>query len=307
MKLTPEDWAPYAARAALADQAGHTTGPRPTSTRPSASGPRRPRSSRRPSGSSARATQPADWVRVATLLTTAAKDPTPPDRGPLPPGRRLSEGRGSQPATGPRAPGSRGGCRRRGRRWIWATRSSRRRRSPSGRVPPTTGPSRSRWADRILARIAEREAADPSAKERNKPLRHLFLHLRGALLVRAGRPEEAAAALRDPTALHPLDSEFANWVFLALAEHRLGRADAAKEAAAKARAAQAKPSPTRAGRGPRSSCWPRNWTPPCRRRESEGGVPSSGAHGGWPGGRAGFGTRACLRARHLEPPLARTK
>ena len=55
------------------------------------------------------------------------------------------------------------------------------------------------WADQILTRIAEREAADPSAKERNKPLRYLFLHVRGALLFRAGRPEEAtAAALRDP-------------------------------------------------------------------------------------------------------------
>ena len=37
----------------------------------------------------------------------------------------------------------------------------------------------------------------------------------------------------------PLDSEFANWAFLALAEHRLGHADAAKEAAARARAAKA--------------------------------------------------------------------
>lgn len=60
------------------------------------------------------------------------------------------------------------------------------------------------------------EAADPSTKD-------LFLHLRGALLVRAGRPEEATAALRDPTAFLPLDGEFANRAFLALAEHQLGR------------------------------------------------------------------------------------
>jgi hypothetical protein len=98
------------------------------------------------------------------------------------------------------------------------------------------------WVDRILTRIAEREASDPSQRERLKPLRHLFMHSRGALLYRAGRPEEATAALSDPVSLHPLDSEFANRVFLALAEHRLGHADAAKASAATARAAP-KPGP----------------------------------------------------------------
>jgi len=82
-----------------------------------------------------------------------------------------------------------------------------------------------------------------STKDRLKPLRLLCLHARGALLYRAGRFEDATAALRDPTALYPLDSEFANLVFLALTEHRLGRADAAKEAAAKARVAQSKTRP----------------------------------------------------------------
>jgi hypothetical protein len=92
--------------------------------------------------------------------------------------------------------------------------------------------------DWILAGIDKRGAVDPSRKERDKPLRQLFLHLRGTLLVRAGRPGEAAEALRDPAALHPLESEFSNWVYLALAEHALGRADKARAAAAKARAAR---------------------------------------------------------------------
>ena len=39
--------------------------------------------------------------------------------------------------------------------------------------------------------------------------------------------------------LHPNGGEFHDWLFLALAEHRLGHADAAKEAAIKARAAKA--------------------------------------------------------------------
>jgi hypothetical protein len=99
------------------------------------------------------------------------------------------------------------------------------------------------WVDWILTRIAEREAADPSLKERLKTTRYLFLPTRGALLVRAGRFEEAAKVLREGMGLHPDGGAFYDWVFLAIAEHRLGHADAAKEAAARARAAQAKSKP----------------------------------------------------------------
>ena len=63
------------------------------------------------------------------------------------------------------------------------------------------------------------------------------------MLYRAGRFEEAAKVLREGMSFHPDGGEFHDWVFLALAEHRLGHADAAKEAAAKARAAQAKSKP----------------------------------------------------------------
>ena len=44
-------------------------------------------------------------------------------------------------------------------------------------------------------------------------------------------------------ALHPRGGGFHDWVFLALAEHRLGHAKAAGDAAAKARAARGRPNP----------------------------------------------------------------
>jgi len=46
--------------------------------------------------------------------------------------------------------------------------------------------------------------------------------------------------LREGMSLHA-GGAFQGWLFLGLAEHRLGHADAARQAAAKARAAQPKP------------------------------------------------------------------
>ena len=45
--------------------------------------------------------------------------------------------------------------------------------------------------------------------------------------------------LREGISFHADGGEFRDWLFLALAEHRLGHADAANEAAVKARAARA--------------------------------------------------------------------
>ncbi|HVK18689.1 MAG TPA: hypothetical protein VM533_17285, partial [Fimbriiglobus sp.] len=238
VKLTPKDWVSYAARAELADRAGQhdrAAADIDAAIRLGAEATAIVQAAER---AAPRATRTTDWTRVATLLTTAAKDPTLPidERSDLAvaclkagdhagylaactglAGRMPSQG--TLPELGDAIAASKAFALGSGATDDWA-------------VPLS-------WADRILARIAEREAADPSAKERNKPLRHLFLHLRGALLVRAGRLEEATTALRDPVSLHQLDSEFTNSVFLALAEHRLGKADAAKESAARARAARA--------------------------------------------------------------------
>ena len=71
----------------------------------------------------------------------------------------------------------------------------------------------------------------------------MFLNTRGAVLFRAGRFGEAAKVLREGMGFHPGGGVFHDWVFLALAEHRLGRADAAKEAAAGARAVRANSRP----------------------------------------------------------------
>jgi hypothetical protein len=56
------------------------------------------------------------------------------------------------------------------------------------------------------------------------------------VLYRAGRFEEAAKVLREAMSLRPEGGEVHGWLFLALAEQRLGHANAAKKAAATARA-----------------------------------------------------------------------
>jgi len=91
------------------------------------------------------------------------------------------------------------------------------------------------WIDHALARLLAFEKANPDRKDALRRERHVFLNTRGAVLYRAGRFEEAAKGLREGMSLHPNGGEFHDWLFLALAEHRLGHADAAKEAADKAR------------------------------------------------------------------------
>ena len=66
----------------------------------------------------------------------------------------------------------------------------------------------------------------------------MFLRARGAALYRAGQFADAAAALREGMSVEPDSHDFFDWVFLALAESQLGHADAAGEAAAKARTAK---------------------------------------------------------------------
>lgn len=92
------------------------------------------------------------------------------------------------------------------------------------------------WIDHALARLDEAEKAKPELKDRVREARHAYLNARGAELYRAGRFEEVVKGLREGMALHPWGDEFHDWVFLALAEHRLGHANAARDAAARARA-----------------------------------------------------------------------
>jgi tetratricopeptide (TPR) repeat protein len=93
------------------------------------------------------------------------------------------------------------------------------------------------WTDQALSRLAEIEKARPNLKDLIRRERHRFLSTRGAVLYRASRFEEAAKVLREAMRLDHGGGDFNDWLFLALSEHRLGHADAAKEGVAKARAA----------------------------------------------------------------------
>ncbi|HVJ80446.1 MAG TPA: hypothetical protein VNC50_05190, partial [Planctomycetia bacterium] len=95
------------------------------------------------------------------------------------------------------------------------------------------------WIDGALARLLVIEKANPARKQDFRRERHVFLNTRGAVLYRAGRFEEAAKSIREGMTFHDQGGIFHDWLFLALAEHRLGRAGAAMEAAAKARKSKA--------------------------------------------------------------------
>jgi tetratricopeptide (TPR) repeat protein len=234
VRLTPEDWAAYAARAALGDLAGQPARAAADVDAAVRLGAEATAIVQAAERAVARATKPADWARLATLLTAAAKDATLPidDRYHLAVARRKAGDRAGYkaacagiaarvpPAGAPLFLGD-------------AVASTKAFALGSGATDDWSVPLS--WADRVLTRLTLGEAADPSLKERNKPLRHLFLQARGALLVRAGRPEEATAALREALPLGPQGGDFFDWAYLALAEHALGRVDEAKAAAAKAR------------------------------------------------------------------------
>ncbi len=99
------------------------------------------------------------------------------------------------------------------------------------------------WIDHALARLLAFEKANPDKKDALRGERHAFLCTRGAVLFRAGQFKEAAKVLRAGMSFHPDGGEFHDWLFLALAERRLGHADAAKKTAAKARAVHARSKP----------------------------------------------------------------
>jgi WD40 repeat protein/tetratricopeptide (TPR) repeat protein len=237
VQLTPDDWVPYAARAALADLAGHSAraaGDVETAVRLGAEATALVQAAER---AAPRATKPADWTRVASLLTTAAKDPTLPidDRYHLAVAcLKAGDHAGYKAACA----GIAGRMPPAGTPLFLGDALAAAKAFAVGSGATDNWSVPLSWVDQILTRLAEREAADPSTKERNKSLRRLFLQARGALLYRAGRTDEAAAALREALPLHPQGGEFSDWVYLALAEHALGRAGKARAAAARARTAR---------------------------------------------------------------------
>ena len=280
VQLTPEDWVPYAARAALADQAGHAgraAADVDTAVRLGAEATAIVQAVER---AVPRATQPADWARVATLLTTAAKDPTLPieDRYHLAVACLKA---------GDRA-GYRAACA-----------------GIAGRMPPAgtlldlgdaiaaakafaLGPGATddwsvplSWVDRVLTRIAEREAADPSAEGTDTSRCGTCSCTPAARCWsgRAGRRRRRRCSAR-AMSLHPMAASSPTGC--SSPSPSTGSATPTPRRRPRPRPGRRRrgPSPTRSGTGPRSSCWPRSWTPPCRRRASEGGVPSCGAHGG---------------------------
>jgi hypothetical protein len=91
--------------------------------------------------------------------------------------------------------------------------------------------------------LSQIEKANPDPRDQGRQLQHMYMNTRGAVLYRAGRFEEAAPVLREGIRIDLDALEFHGWAFLALAEHRLGHADWAKQAAATARVAMAKARP----------------------------------------------------------------
>jgi WD40 repeat protein/tetratricopeptide (TPR) repeat protein len=239
VKLAPDDWTFYAKRASLAYQAGRQE-------RANSDLDEVIHRGADDVGTIARLAEAAggsgDWKRAAALFTTLARIPNIPTQvryiqavASLKAGdracyRAACAGIGTQvPPVGPQLSGG---------------------VAYDAAVVFTLGPNATddwtkplAWIDHALARLRTFEKANPDKKEGLHREWHLFLRTRGAVLFRAGRFEEAAKALSEALPYHAQGGEFQDWMVLALAEYRLGHADTAMKAAAKARAAQAGPKP----------------------------------------------------------------
>jgi serine/threonine protein kinase/WD40 repeat protein/tetratricopeptide (TPR) repeat protein len=225
--LTPGDWTLYALRADLADPA-RAVADEDAAIRKGAEPPLIERAAERAAGS-------GDWKRAAVLLTTLARNPD------LPMPARYHQAVACLKAGD--AAGYRAACAGMAERLPRGDPKLSHHESNSAARATTLGPDATAdwaralaWTDHALARLAEIEKARPALKELVRRERHRFLSTRGAVLYRAGRFEEAVKVLREAMSLHPDGGEAYGWLFLALAEHRLGQAAAARAAAAKARA-----------------------------------------------------------------------
>jgi tetratricopeptide (TPR) repeat protein len=239
VQLTPDDWTLYAARALLAHQAGRQA-------RAHSDLDEVIRRGADDAGAVARLAEAAagsgDWKRAAALFTTLARIPNVPTQARYlqalaslkagdPAGYRAAcAGVGKQvPPVGPQLSGG------------VAYGAARVFTLGPGAADDWTRPLA--WIDHALARLLAFETASPHRKDGPRRGWHLFLSARGALLFRAGRLEEAVQALGEALTHHPQGGDFPNWLFLTLTEHRLGHGGAARKAAAKARAAQARSKP----------------------------------------------------------------
>jgi tetratricopeptide (TPR) repeat protein len=235
VRLTPDDWTVYAARALLAHQAGRQERTRSDLDEVSRRGAD-------DVGTVARLADVAgglgEWKRAAALFTSLARIPNVPIlvrycqavaalKAGNPAGYRAACAgiRAQVPPVGPQLMGG---------------------VAYDAALVFTLGPNATdnwaqplAWIDHRLARLEAYEKAHPDQKDGLRPEWHLYWRTRGALLFRAGRCAEAAKALGEALPDHAGGGDFDNWAFLALAEHRLGHADAARKAAARARAARA--------------------------------------------------------------------
>jgi serine/threonine protein kinase/WD40 repeat protein/Flp pilus assembly protein TadD len=225
--LTPGDWTLYALWAGLADPARAIAdedeairlGAEPTLIE----------------GAADRAAGTGDWKRAATLLTQMARNPD------LPMPARYLQAVACLKAGD--VAGYRAACAGMAQRLPRGDPKLSHHESNSAAKASALGPKGTddwpralAWTEHALTRLAEIEKARPALKEVIRRERNRFMNTRGAVLYRAGRFEEAAKVLREGMNLHPNGGEFDDWLFLALAEYRLGHAGAAKAAAAKARA-----------------------------------------------------------------------
>jgi len=228
--LTPNDWTLYALRADLANPA-----------RAVADFDEAIRRGAEPSiivRAAVRAADSGDWKRCAALFNRLARNPA-----------LSTQGRYLQAVANLKAgdaAGYRGACAGIAKRLPPVGPKLSPAEANNAAAAFTLGPNATddwtkplAWMDHALARLDAAEKANPDQKDALRRERHVFLNTRGAELFRAGRFEEAAKVLRAGMSFHPDGGEFHDWLFLALAEHRLGHANAAKEAAVKARAAKA--------------------------------------------------------------------
>jgi tetratricopeptide (TPR) repeat protein len=229
--LTPGDWTLYALRANLADPA-RAVADEDEAIRLGAESTLIDRAADRAAAS-------GNWKRAAALLTRLARNPD------LPMPARYNQALACLKAGD--AVGYRAACAGMAERLPRGEPKMSHHESNSAARAATLGPNATdnwaralSWTDHSLNRLAEIEKARPALSELIRRERHRFLTTRGAVLYRAGRFEETAKVLQEGMSLSPDGGDVHDWLFLALAEHRLGHADAAKEAAVKARAAERK-------------------------------------------------------------------